>query len=58
MMSILCTQYEYMPSLQKKADSLFFALLHSCKINMEILDYLVVYENIDYLWCSQLIAIV
>jgi len=35
-----------------------FALLHLCKINMEILDHLMVYGYIDYLWYPHLIAIV
>jgi hypothetical protein len=35
-----------------------FALLHLCKINMEILDHLAMYENIDYLWYPHLITIV
>jgi len=35
-----------------------FVLLHLCKINMEILDHLAVYKNIDYLWYLHLIVIV
>ncbi len=35
-----------------------FALFHSCKINMEILNNLVMYKNINYLWYPHMIAIV
>jgi hypothetical protein len=35
-----------------------FALFHLCRINMEILDHLATYKNIDYLWYPHLIAIV
>jgi len=58
-MFILCTQYEYIPfTLKENQFMMFFALFHLCKINMEILDHLVVYKNIDYLWCPHLITIV
>jgi hypothetical protein len=58
MMSILCTQYEQNSlHFEGKLIHFVFVLFHSCKINMEILYYLVVYENIDYLWYPHLIAI-
>jgi hypothetical protein len=57
-MSILCTQYEYIPFTSKESQFIYLFLFHSCKINMKFLDHLVVYKNIDYLWYLHLIAIV
>ncbi len=45
---ILSMKYEYIPFASRESQFImFFALFHSCKINMKILDHLMVYKNID-----------